>query len=33
MPVYLDLIQTGAGLDPAPVLDRLATTVSGRPLP
>jgi RNA polymerase sigma-70 factor (ECF subfamily) len=33
MPLHLDLVQTGAGLDPAPVADRLTNTVSGRLLP
>jgi RNA polymerase sigma-70 factor (ECF subfamily) len=33
MPVHLDLDQTGAGVDPSPLLDRLSTAVSGRNLP
>jgi hypothetical protein len=33
MPIQLDLAQTGAGVDPTPLLDRLGLTSSGRDLP
>jgi RNA polymerase sigma-70 factor (ECF subfamily) len=33
MPLHLDLFQTGAGVDPTPVLDRAPVSISGRTLP